>query len=210
MGAGTDWFDGGTGDDIIRGGSGTDTLFGGIGNDWIDGGADGDTADGGLGDDLIRGGAGADNLKGSAGNDVLLGEAGADKLYGGLDRDILAGGLDADYVSGDDGDDIVIGGRTAYDTQDAAPLGANDTALMALMTEWSSTNSFAIRRGNLITGVGPGNIYQLNTSNVTNGDNARDTLLGLGGMDWIFAVNTGTNKDTVSQATGDLIDPDNT
>jgi Ca2+-binding RTX toxin-like protein len=209
LGAGTDSFDGGTGDDIIRGGSGTDTLYGGTGNDWIDAGPDGDTADGGAGDDLVRGGAGADNLKGSTGNDIILGEAGTDKLYGGADRDILAGGMDADYVSGEDGDDIVIGGRTNYDTQDAAPFGASDTALLALMAEWGSANTFALRRSNMIAGVGPGSIYQLNTSTILNGDNARDTLLGSLGADWMFQATSGSAPDTVTSGAGDFVDLDN-
>ena len=80
-----DWFDGGAGDDVIRGNEGNDTLWGGAGND------------------TLSGGNGSDILSGGTGNDVLYGGAGDDVFF-------FAGTLDAetnvdritDFVSGQD------------------------------------------------------------------------------------------------------------
>lgn len=88
--------------------------------------------DGGPGNDLLNGGSGADILLGGPGNDVLI---------GGLGRDILIGGSGADCILGNFGDDILVSGKTSFD--------ANDTALLAILDEWTSGRSFATRVKNI-------------------------------------------------------------
>ena len=50
---GADWMSGGAGDDTLNGLGGNDLLFGGAGRDTLDGGSGSDVVDGGLGDDLL-------------------------------------------------------------------------------------------------------------------------------------------------------------
>jgi len=70
-----DWigvFEGGPGQDVLRGAAGRDQLGGGEGNDTLYGLA---------GDDRLWGGAGDDTLYAGQGNDDLLGEEGDDRLH---------------------------------------------------------------------------------------------------------------------------------
>lgn len=138
---------------------------------------------------VLYGGAGEDRLKGGRGHDTLLGDAGDDLLVGGDGRDLLIGGIGADRLVGNADDDILIAATTAFDAQDAA--------LAAIMSEWTSSRSFTQRTANITGGTGAafdrynGNFF-LNTS-VTNGlitvhdDNAKDLLTGTSGQDWFFA-----------------------
>jgi len=72
-------YDGGPGNDRLRGGAEGDTLTGDDGNDVLSGGA---------GDDLLVGGRGDDILSGGAGNDVLLANDGfPDRVECGPGRD---------------------------------------------------------------------------------------------------------------------------
>lgn len=95
---------------------------------------------GGAGHDRLVGGRGNDLLVGGAGSDVLIGGAGNDVLIGGSGRDLLIGGSAAfrarpQLAAADE--NILIGDRTIYD--------ANDQALLALLNEWSSTETMAAR-----------------------------------------------------------------
>src|SRR5262249_62029146 len=92
--------------------------------------------------------------------------------------------------SGDDdgNDDLEIGGLTAYD--------ANIAALDAILNEWASANSYAIRIKNIQTGGGLCGGISLRVTEpgrTVSDDGAPDTLTGGLGLDWFF------------QGTGDVI-----
>ncbi|MEM1074698.1 MAG: LamG-like jellyroll fold domain-containing protein [Pseudomonadota bacterium] len=81
MVASDDMFDGGDGDDTIKGEAGDDHLKGGDGNDTIYGGYGDDKLEGGAGDDTLNGGRGSDIVYGGAGNDLMIagGDVGEDR-----------------------------------------------------------------------------------------------------------------------------------
>lgn len=122
--------------------------------------------DGGAGNDVLLAGGGNDILLGGAGNDVLIGRGGRDILIGGDGRDILNGG---------NGDDLLIGGSTTYDT--------NTAALLQILTEWTSTDSYSTRVNKLRNGTG--GLPMLDATTVSD-DGVRDQLIGGPGMDWFF------------------------
>jgi Ca2+-binding RTX toxin-like protein len=134
---------------------------------------------GGSGDDLIRGDSFNNVLKGGAGHDLLLGYGGVDQLFGDLGQDILIGGAGGDSLFGGAGEDILIGGLTDHDD--------NDTALLAIMSEWKRTDlTYKHRRDHLHSGGGNNGSYLLNKKSVNN-DGQADTLTGEGELDWYFA-----------------------
>ncbi len=115
---GADFLVGGAGDDTLVGGEGANTYLGGGGNDLALGGTGTDSADmgdgndrafGNAGNDTLMGGAGDDLLNGEAGDDVLNGNDGADLISGELGNDIILGGLGGDVLLGGLGDDILDG-----------------------------------------------------------------------------------------------------
>ena len=130
----------------------------------------------------LFGDGGHDRLKGGAGHDVLLGGDGDDLLIGGQGRDLLIGGIGADRIIGNADEDLLIAGFTDFD--------ASDAALAAVLAEWTSARSYAIRRANLTSGSGSAN--RLNGSYFLDGqtvhdDADTDVLTGGSGADWFFA-----------------------
>jgi uncharacterized delta-60 repeat protein len=132
---------------------------------------------------------GDDRIKGGAGHDLLLGGEGNDLLIGGNGRDLLIGGNGADRIVGNADDDILIAGYTLFDS--------DQTALSAIMAEWTSTRDYAARTAN-ITGIGSGPTfdarenatYYLTTEGsapTVRDDSAKDTMTGSDGQDWFFA-----------------------
>lgn len=209
-GAGNDSISGGAGKDVIYGCAGLDSLFGGGGDDTIYGGADRDLIQGADGNDIIRGEAGDDSLSGGNGSDVLIAGDGNDTLNGEAGRDFLIGGNGADTLYGGADDDIVVAGRTSYD---AAGM-ANDQAVLAIMAEWNSGSTVAVRRTNIRAGVGsPLAWLEFNAGPMKNvfddSPAAKDTINTANpGQDWIMAGNGNgtTTKDKVSVATGHIVD----
>jgi uncharacterized protein (TIGR03118 family) len=125
---------------------------------------------------LLDGGMGNDQIFGGGGPNILLGGPGNDTLVGGIHRDILIGGDGRDTLIGSLGDDILIGGTTTHDTE--VP------ALLQIMGEWNSADSFAVRQNKLMNGLD--GLPVLDASTVTD-DGVRDFLFGRPGHDWIFA-----------------------
>lgn len=126
----------------------------------------------------VYGGDGDDRLKGGAGNDVLLGGDGDDLIVGGDGRDLLIGGLGADRLVGNAADDILIEGTTDHDS--------DESALFAIMNEWSRTDAdFATRVNNLKNGVGPNGSFIVNEFTVHD-DKSSDILTGSQGQDWLL------------------------
>jgi Ca2+-binding RTX toxin-like protein len=144
-------------------------------------------------DAWIYGGAGNDILMGGTGNNVLLGEEGDDVLRGTSGRNLLIGGLGADSLYGRPGDDILVGGSTVWD--------ADETALLAVMAEWTSAADYQTRidhlRGTTLGGLNGS--YFLDATTVID-DLEVDVLSGSSGLDWFF---TGVGDVIVHRAPGE-------
>ncbi len=165
---------------IVLAGEGNDVvvLDASAWNNWqaiFHGGAGNDSLHGGFMNDQLYGESGNDWLFGLSGDDILVGGDGNDWLYGHAGRDLMIGGRGQDWLFGGQDDDLAIGGSTAHD--------ANDQALLGLVAEWSSDNSYANRASRL--GAGPGVRLQNGTTAFDDGE--RDYLYGETGRDLFFA-----------------------
>jgi Ca2+-binding RTX toxin-like protein len=125
---------------------------------------------------ILDGGAGDDLVVGGRGNDILLGGIGRDVLLASLGRDILIGGEGRDLLTGLGGDDLLIGGSTAHDVA--------EEALVQILAEWTSANSYSARIARLRSGAG--GLPKLDASTVLD-DGVLDLLHGGDGLDWFFA-----------------------
>ena len=135
---------------------------------------------------------GADaHLQGGGGPTVEVGGGGTDThLEGGKGRSILIAGTGAAHLKGHSGDDILIGGTTAFDN--------NEAALLAVLAEWNSGESYLQRIANLQSApatmngqtVDPNGSYRagyyLNAATVHD-NGLSDHLEGGGDLDWVFA-----------------------
>jgi Ca2+-binding RTX toxin-like protein len=191
--SGDDKLYGNAGRDVLRGGNNNDFLDGGAGNDDLDGGAGNDNLLGRAGNDIVRGGAGDDTVDGVAGNDVVLGGAGNDTVRGGNGRDLLIGGAGVDIVNGDAAPDILVGGATSHDN--------NDAALMAILAEWTSVNSYALRVSNIrgTTTTGLNNPFFLTALGTVGNDGSLDALTGGASLDWFLNP---LGADTITDLAG--------
>lgn len=169
-GSGNDTLDGGNGNDQLFGCDGNDRLHGKRGDDYLDGGHGNDRLFGSYGNDTLLGGWGDDRLEGGRGHDQLDGGIGDDSIYGSSGNDLLFGGAGNDYLSGGSHKDILFGGYTDH--------YANDTALLAIMAEWTSSRSFWDRFHNLRDGTGLNNPYILRLRSTMHDDHDRDSLRG--------------------------------
>jgi hypothetical protein len=142
----------------------------------VDGGAAGGIAN--IRD--VRGGLGGNTLSGNSLGNILIGGSGNDTINGGSGRSILVGDGGADVINGGSADDIVIGGYTSYD----GSVDANDQALMAIMAEWQSSDSYSTRVSKITAGVSAGAKLLLGTTVFSDGK--ANTLNGGGGSNWIF------------------------
>jgi hypothetical protein len=124
-------------------------------------------------------------LTGNAQGNVLVGGDGADTIIGGSGRSILIGGRGDDTIIGGAGDDVVIGGSTT--------LGSawHESALMAALAEWQSSDSYATRVSILRSG------YHAIAPTVSD-DGGADTLTGGAGQDWFFVGTNGTVTDRLA------------
>jgi hypothetical protein len=129
---------------------------------------------------------------------VLVGGSGSDTLYGGSGRNLLIGGPGADTLYAGSAGDILIGGTTSY--------ASNVTALVYVMAEWDSTDSYTTRVNKLSKGGGLNGSYVLNSSTVAD-DTATDALHGGAGLDWFFAHTKGKrNQDRIyGQTSGEVV-----
>jgi hypothetical protein len=126
-------------------------------------------------------GDGADTLiQAGGGPTVEVGGKGGGILQGGTGRNILIAGQGGSTLVGTTSNDILIGGYTNYDN--------NLAALGAILTEWNSSSSVAVRTAALAS--------SLNTTTVHDNGIA-NTLEGGGGQDWFFALLGGPNKDNL-------------
>jgi Ca2+-binding RTX toxin-like protein len=144
------------------------TIDGGAGSNWLDYSGHGSgvtvnlaagTATGLAGISRIENVVGSpfnDTLTGDAANNVLIGLGGNNVLQAGSGRDILIGGDGNSTLQGGSGEDILIGGWTTYDRQvdgsGAVHHAVNYDALDAIMAEWASGDSFAVRQQAIASG----------------------------------------------------------
>ena len=151
---------------------------------------------GGSGNDLLIGNSLNNVLTGSDGNDVLSGRDGNDTLSGGNGKNILIGGTGADNLLGGTDEDLMLGARYT--------LEADNTALVALLTEWTSASSFINRVAHLLgTLAGGANGGFTLTSATVKEDGIKDKLTGGSGKDWYLRNSLGAtvaNRDTVTDA----------
>ena len=160
-----------------------------------------------------------ENVTGGSGNDILIGNTLNNILIGGDGNDVLTGGDGTDVLTGGNGKNILIGGNgldalTGGSTEDLL-LGAryinegDTTALAALLTEWTSANSFDDRVAHLLgTLAGGANGGFTLTPTTVKEDAAQDTLTGGSGKDWYLRNSTGltvANRDTISDADLDSV-----
>jgi Ca2+-binding RTX toxin-like protein len=109
-----------------------------------------------------------------------VGGVGNDKLFGSAGRDLLIGSLGLDLLFGEAQDDTLVAGSTSYDEDEAA--------LLAILAEWTSTNSYIARVNNIRLGGGANGTITLDSGTVAD-DGASDTLWGNGSLDWfLFGV----------------------
>jgi hypothetical protein len=135
----------------------------------------------------VHGGNGGSTLTGNAQGNILIGGAGADTITGGSGLSLLIGDKGADNIIGGSGGDILIGDYTTYDSMGTA----NEKALMAILAEWQSGDSYANRVHDINTGTGGGlnGTAKLNFGITVKDDGSGDTLTaavsGLA-LDWFF------------------------
>ena len=149
----------------------------------------------------VIGGALNDTLTGNALANVLFGGAGNDVLNGGAGNNILIGGTGADALTGGANEDLMLGGNYL--------LGTDANALIALRTEWSSSNTYDTRMQHLLGTLAGGlNGSTALTSATAKEDGAADTLTGGGGKDWYLNNGAGAvalNRDSVTDADIDSV-----
>jgi hypothetical protein len=211
-----------TGIDDLVGGAGGDSfqfgpsgalhgkIVGGGGSDWLDYSA----WTGGVNVNLVKGTASAVtggvsgilNVRGGAGNDTFTGGGGNIFVGGGGNntltdaytgsaasgRSLLIGGSGGSTLKAGGGGDILIGGTTSYD--------GNNAALMAILAEWQSGDSYTTRFNCLegLQGGGLNGAYHLIWGSTVLDNGARDRLTGsTTGLDWFFAQLSGVNRDSI-------------
>jgi hypothetical protein len=135
----------------------------------------------------VHGGKGANTLTGNSQGNILIGGAGSDLITGGTGASLLIGDAGADTIIGGSGGDILIGDTTVFD-----PMTFNDSnALMAVLAEWQSADSYATRFTDINTGTGGGlnGAVRLNFGTTVKDDAAADTVTAAtstAALDWFF------------------------
>lgn len=124
---------------------------------------------------ILDGGADDDSLFAGGGPTILLGGEGMDRLEGGRARDLIIGGADRDRAFGNQADDLIIGGSTTHD--------ADTDALLQILAEWTSSDSFNVRMDKLTNGTD--GLPALDDTTVID-DGVFDRLAGGPGLNWIF------------------------
>ncbi|WP_121061932.1 calcium-binding protein [Chachezhania antarctica] len=125
LGRGNQTFNGGIGNDVVKGQRGSDSLFGGGGDDFLRGSKGGDLLVGNDGDDTLIGNRGRDIFGGGGGNDFIEGGQGKDEFHfdAGTGKDKIR-----DFTSGEDVISILDGGAIdfANSSEDASGRGDSD------------------------------------------------------------------------------------
>jgi hypothetical protein len=142
----------------------------------------------------VHGGNGGNTLTGNGQGNILVGGSGTDRITGDTGASLLIGDAGADTITGGSGGDILIGDSTVFD-----PMTFNDeNALMAILAEWQSADSYATRFTDINTGTGGGlnGAARLNFGITVKDDSVADTITAAASsaaLDWFF------------QGTGDVL-----
>jgi Ca2+-binding RTX toxin-like protein len=142
----------------------------------------------------LDGGDGNDVLMGGGGPTILLGGAGNDLLVGGTNRNLLIGGAGQDFLVGNRAGDILITGSTSFDS--------NQTALAAIMSEWTSADSYQQRVLDLLDVPSPafgsrhnGNFFLVSAT--VQSDGISNLVVFVPGQNIIFSNGSGPNADVL-------------
>ena len=196
----------------LDGGAGNNTLYGGPAGDVLIGGFDG--AEGRQGSNVIIAGNGNNTIYGNApvglkgstgGNNLIVGGSGSDTIFGNFQSVVTKNGQPSD--GGEGGQNLIIGGGGSdmlYASQmtDGAEGGhgsiliagstsLNESALLSILSEWTSARSYADRIANIAgTGSGPRNNGDnfLQAGITVFDDGVPDDLFGdtKGELDWLL------------------------
>jgi Ca2+-binding RTX toxin-like protein len=160
--AGSDrgFYDGGRGDDLLRGWTASDSMRGGVGDDTLFGGDGFDSLEGGSGNDALDGGGGDDFINGGDGNDEFSGGVGRDTMKGGVGFDAV------DYSDIDKAVEVVLAGRDQVDVWIGDEVEDSISGIEAI---------FGGANSDLLIGDSMNNYFQ--------GGDGDDLLDGLGGRD---------------------------
>jgi hypothetical protein len=135
----------------------------------------------------VHGGNGGNTLTGSSQGNILTGGTGADHITGGSGASILIGDAGPDVIQGGSGGDILIGDATTLD----ALTTNNQRALMAVLAEWQSSDSYATRFHDINTGSGGGlnGTAKLSFGGTVKDDGVADSVTAAASaqaLDWFF------------------------
>jgi Ca2+-binding RTX toxin-like protein len=142
----------------------------------------------------LDGGDGNNVLVGGSGNNVLIGGAGKDTLLGRGQHDLLIGGSGQDVLLALGAGDILISGSTSFDN--------NQSALDAIMREWTSRDSYQQRVDDLTNVAGPGFSRRLNgnfflvPATIQNDDVSNLVFVGTG-QNLLLVKDSGLNADII-------------
>ncbi len=181
----------------LDGGAGSNTLYGGTAGDILIGGSDG--GEGKQGNNIIIAGNGDNTIYGngvtarkgaSGGNNLIVGGLGHDMIYGnfGLNptgnggeggQNLIVGGGGADTIYASQVTDGAEGGHGSIEVAGSTSL--DQATLLSVLSEWTSTRTFAQRMANISgTGVGPrnngSNFLQAGTTVFDDGADVADQL----------------------------------
>jgi hypothetical protein len=150
----------------------------------------------------VYGGSGGSTLIGDAQGNILVGASGADTIMGGSGRSLLIGDGSSGQITGgsSSGGDILIGGTTSYDSD----TQANMNALMAILAEWQSGDSYSARFAAINNGTIPGG-YSLNYGTTVQNNGSANVLSGAASalaLDWFFA---GPQDTLINQVAGEHV-----
>jgi hypothetical protein len=153
---------------------------------------------------VIGSGTGTDILTGNSKGNILIGGSGANTLTGGSGGSLLIGGSGHGSVTGGASSDILIAGTTTYNA--TTTVGQN--ALMSILAELQSTDTFAQKVSDIINGNKSGGGSDLNGSNKLTWGGTNPTVKASAGAftlsgdssaattaDWYFANASSTITD---------------
>jgi hypothetical protein len=154
--------------------------------------------------DVIGTASGTNNLTGNGQGNILIGGSGLNTLTGGQGRSLLIGGSGHGTITGGPGIDILIAGATTY----KPTTTAGQNALMAVLAELQSSDTFAQMVSALTNGNNSGGGSDLNGSNQLTWGGASATVkpstgaftlagdtAASGNPDWFFSNSSSTVTD---------------
>jgi hypothetical protein len=154
----------------------------------------------------VHGGNHGNTLTGDSQGNILIGGTGANTITGGSGMSLLIADKGASTIKGGSANgDILIGDYTTYDSMTTA----HETALMSILAEWQSADTYANRFHRINTGTGGGlnGTNKLNWGTTVKDDATPDAAYTLtahsaSGLDWFFLD---TNDTKANYAAGDHV-----